>query len=709
MRMRSWTSIGVVVLGFFALGVASPTLPPTPVRTVVDEYHGIKVSDPYRWLEQSNDPDVKKWTSDQAEMTRHFLDQLPHQKEIQTILTKWNNFESASYFDLRYEGGTYFTLRLNPPKNQPELIVLKSLDNLKGARILVDPNAIDAGGTTTIDFFEPSLDGKYVAVSLSKNGSEEGSAHVYQVTDGKELGDLIPLVTKPTGGGSIAWNSDATGFYYTRYPQEGERPKDDLDFFQQIYFHKIGSETKSDTYSIGKDFPRIAEIKLESSFDGKTILAKVANGDGGEFAHYVLFPDGKWVQLTQFQDKIKQAALGYHNDIYLASYKDAPKGKLLHMDLSEPQLAKAKAVTPEGEGVITDILPTKDTLYVNNMVGGPSEIRVYGLDGKFKKKLPILPFADVDNISKAANGGLAFRVQSYTEPAAWYEFQPKTPGKVHKTAMVKKSPVSFSDVVVERDVAVSKDGTKVPLTILHKKGVKKDGKNPTVLYGYGGYGISMSPRFRADTHLWLEHGGIYAVANLRGGGEFGENWHKSGNLTKKQNVFDDFIACAEHLIQAKYTSKDHLAIEGGSNGGLLMGAVLTQRPDLFHAVVSHVGIYDMLRVETDSNGAFNVTEFGTVKDPAQFTALFAYSPYHHIDSEKKYPAVLLLTGANDGRVNPYHSKKMAARLQSLKQEQPVLLRVTFDGGHGIGSSVKQRVAEESDVFAFLFQELGVKY
>jgi len=302
-----------------------------------------------------------------------------------------------------------------------------------------------------------------------------------------------------------------------------------------------------------------------------------------------------------------------------------------------------------------------------------------------------------------------FRVATYLQPPAWYRYDPAK-GKATKTALFRTSPADFSDCEVKRDFAVSKDGTKVPLNIIHKKGIKLTGDNPTILYGYGGYGVSLSPSFRVGRKVWLEQGGVYVIANLRGGGEYGEAWHKAGNLTNKQNVFDDFIACARYLIEHKYTNPKKLAIEGGSNGGLLMGAALTQHPELFRAVVCHVGVLDMLRVELHPNGAFNVTEYGTVKDKKQFEALYGYSPYHHVKDGAAYPAVLFLTGENDPRVDPANSRKMAARVQSASSSrQPVLLRVSFDSGHGIGTSLKERIAQQSDVYAFLFAQLGMKY
>jgi prolyl oligopeptidase len=334
---------------------------------------------------------------------------------------------------------------------------------------------------------------------------------------------------------------------------------------------------------------------------------------------------------------------------------------------------------------------------------------MFDLTGKPLLPVPLKPISSVEGLVRLGSDAILFGSQTFLEPFAWYRFDPET-GQTSKSALYSTSSVDFGDTEVVREFATSKDGTKIPLNIIRRKGTSLDGQNPTILYGYGGYGIIMSPWFSARNRIWLEQGGVYAVANLRGGGEYGEEWHKAGNLTKKQNVFDDFFACAQHLIDAKYTSPAKLAFEGGSNGGLLMGAVLTQHPDVSRAVVSYVGIYDMLRVELFPNGAFNVTEFGTVKDPEQFKALYAYSPYHHVEDGKAYPAVLFLTGDHDGRVDPANSRKMTARLQAAtSSHSPVLLRTSSNAGHGIGTSLSDQIAQDTDVFAFLFDQLEVTY
>ena len=587
------------------------------------------------------------------------------------------------------------------------LVTLASADNPKSEKMVLDPNALDVKGTTAIDWFAPSRDGKYVAISISQGGSEDGTLHIYETATGKAMPDSIAHVQYPTAGGSAAWNADGTGIYYTRFPRKGERPDADLNFYQQIYFHKLGTADTEDTYSLGKDFPRIAEIKLEASRDGKFILATVANGDGGDFAHYLLRPDGSWKQITQFNDQIKAARLGRDNALFLLSRADAPRGKILRLPLDNPELANATVIVPPSDPVIQFMEPTASALYVGDLLGGPSQIRRFGLDGKNETLIPIPKISAVSEMESLEDNSLLFRDVSYTEPAAWFKV---ASGKIEpvKTALVNTSPVSFADIEVTREFATSKGDTEVPLNIVRRKGTKPDGNNPTLLYGYGGYGISMTPNFDFTRRLWFDRGGVYVVANIRGGGEFGEDWHKAGNLTKKQNVFDDFAAAAEYLIKQKWTRPEKLALQGGSNGGLLMGAMITQHPDLMRAVVSAVGIYDMLRVELAPNGAFNVTEFGTVKDPKQFKALYAYSPYHHVVDDTKYPSILMMTGANDGRVAPYHSRKMVARLdEANKSSNPILLRTSSSAGHGIGTALSERIKQLSDQYSFLFAQLDM--
>jgi prolyl oligopeptidase len=679
----------------------------TPKKPVTDEYQGVKVEDNYQWLENDSDPAVKAWSDTQNQKTRAYLDKLPDRAALEKQLTAWYAKTSPSYSGIVSRPGILFALKFQPPKQQQMLVTLASADDLKSEKMVLDPNALDAKGTTAIDWFQPSRDGKYVAVSISQGGSEDGTLHIYETATGKALPDSIAHVQYPTAGGSGAWNADGTGIYYTRFPRKGEKPDADLNFYQQVYFHRLGQADDQDTYSIGKDFPRIAEVKLESSRDGKYILATVANGDGGDFAHYLLGPDGTWKQLTQFSDQVKAARLGRDSAIYLLSRENAPRGKVLRMPLDKPELAGATMIVPQSDAVIQSMEPTANALLVDDLLGGPSQIRRFDLDSKNETVIAIPEISAVTEMESLEDNSLLFRDVSFTEPAAWFHLVDPTKPPV-KTALVNTSPVSFSDIEVTREFAASKDGTKIPLNVVRKKGTKQDGNNPTLLYGYGGYGISMSPNFEFTRRAWFDRGGVYVVANIRGGGEFGEEWHKAGNLTKKQTVFDDFAAAAEYLVAQKWTRPEKLSLLGGSNGGLLMGAMITQHPDLMRAVVSAVGIYDMLRVELAPNGAFNVTEFGTVKDPDQFKALYAYSPYHHVVDGAKYPSILFMTGANDGRVAPYHSRKMVARLdEGNKSSNPILLRTSTSAGHGIGTALNERIKQLADQYSFLFAQLGM--
>ena len=709
-RLFFFPSHVVLLLGIASIGLSQtiPRPPETPKKPVIDAYYGDTVRDDYRWLEDFNDPAVKQWSDAQNKRTREYLDHLAARELILKQLQQINSASSPGY-SLRSVSGVLFAMKYQPPKNQPFLISLGSVENPASEQVILDPNTLNPGGTTAIDFYVPSPDGKRVAVSLSEGGSEDGTLHIFETATGKELGDVIPRVNFPTAGGSMAWTADGSGMYYTRYPHPGERPNEDANFYQQVYFHTIGSPVSEDKYVIGKDLPRIAEITLHTSKDGRYLLVQVANGDGGEFAHYLLSPDHTWTQITQFSDKINLAVFGPDETLYLRSIHDAPMGKILRLSLDHPELKLAKTIVKEGSVALREIIPTDHKLYVSAMAGGPGELMVLDADGTHNAEVPILPVSTVGPVINIEGDDILFGNESYLEPFAWYRYGPSS-GKVTKTAYAESSPVKFDDLVVSRETATSKDGTIIPMSIIRRKDITMDGNNPALLTGYGGYDISQVPYFDPREQVWFNQGGIIAFANTRGGGEFGERWHNAGKLEKKQNVFDDFAACAQHLIDAKYTSPAKLAIEGGSNGGLLMGAELTQHPGLFRAVVAHVGIFDMLRWELEVNGAFNVTEIGSVRNPEQYKAISAYSPYHHVVDGTAYPAAFFLTGEHDGRVDPRNSRKMTARLQAASGSgHPILLWTSPSAGHGIGTSVSEGLSQKADVEAFLFDQLGIDY
>jgi prolyl oligopeptidase len=610
-----------------------------------------------------------------------------------------------------------FATQREPPRQQPFLIMFPSVDALDKSRVLVDPNEIDSKGTTSIDWFVPSRDGSLVAVSLSRAGTEAGDVHVFETATGRQVHEIIPRVNTGTAGGDLAWMPDSSGFFYTRHPRAGERPDSDLDFFQQVYFHKVGTPTHEDHYELGNDFPRVAETQFEIDDQTGALLATTQNGDGGEFSHYLRSPDGRWTRLADFADRVIQATFGPQDDLFLLSRAGAPRGKILRLRLSRPELSQAQTLIPEGPDTIVNsfyhaapsLLAMQQRLYVIYQLGGPSELRVFDLTGKQLPGPEQHLLSSSGGLTRLVDDGVLFSNTSFVEPAAYYHFRARS-GKTTKTPLEAKSPVDFRDVEVVREFAISSDGTKVPVNIMMPKGAKADGSNPALVTGYGGYGISLSPAFSPIRRTLLEQGVIVAVANLRGGSEYGEPWHLQGNLTNKQNVFDDFAAVLRHMVDRGYTSPSKLAIEGGSNGGLLMGATLVQHPELVKTVVSHVGIYDMLRVELSANGTFNIAEFGTVANSDQFRALYGYSPYHHVKDGARYPSVLFLTGANDPRVDPMQSRKMTARLQAAAPaDVPILLRTSSNSGHGAGTALAERIEQTVDVYAFLFDQLGIKF
>lgn len=698
-----------IAAAFVLLAATPPSRPQSARKPVAENYHGVSVTDDYQWLEDANDPAVKKWVEVQNRYTRKHLDAIRSRSAIEEHLRELYTTRPASYYAPSQRGGRLFAMKNAPPKEQPMLVTLASADDPASERVLLDPVKLASDASLSIDWYVPSLDGRLVAVSISRGGSERGDLHFYDVATGKPLPDIIPRVNYGTALGSAAWNADGSGIYYTRYPREGERPEADLDFYQHVYFHKLGTPVAEDRYEIGKDFPRIAENFLYSSPDGRWLLLSVKNGDGGEVAHYVRGESGKWTQVASFRDATPYAEIGFDGQLYLLSRKSAPMGAIVRVPLARPELASAEIVVRPGNGSIDSFVMTPQHLFATYQVGGPSELWIFTLDGQSKGKVPMLPVSAIDGVVHLAGDSVLFANGSFLEPFNWFAYD-TAGGRTRSTALNVPMPVNFNDCEVERVMVTSKDGTKVPLNIIKRKGTKLDGTNPLLLTGYGGYGLSMTPGFSLRRRLWLDVGGVWAVANLRGGAEFGETWHEQGNLTRKQNVFDDFAACARHLIDRKYTSPSKLVIEGGSNGGLLMGAALTQHPDLFRVVVSHVGIYDMLRVERSPNGQFNVTEFGTVKNREHFDALHAYSPYHRVKKGTSYPAVLMLTGDNDPRVDPMQSRKMIARLQTANaSKHPIMLRTSSSTGHGAGTALSARVTQDADVWSFVFDQLGIKY
>jgi len=690
-----------------------PPPPPAAERPVAERYHGHEVVDPYRWLESTGDPEVRAWLAAQNTHARRWLDAWPGREALRSRLTELMAAGSPSYAALREAGGMLFAVKRQPPLEQAMLVVMASADDPSSERVLVDPNAIDPSGGTSIDWFEPAFDGRRVAVSLSSGGTESGDVHVFETRDGRKHADVITRVNGGTAGGSLAWNAGGTAFTYTRYPSPGERPPEDLPFYVQIYAHEIGADPASDRYELGRAFSKIAEIRLEGSRDGRHVLATVQDGDGGDFEHWLREPGGGWRRIARYEDRWAAACLG-DDVVFAVSFEGAPRGSVVVLPLDPAADAtRARTIVAEETDAIqtsfahgTGIWCAADRLYVLYQKGGPNAVKAFDTSGQPLGEIATPPLSVVDDVAVRPGGEALVSSQSLTRPPCWLRV---TRGSTvpRPTALAEDSPADFSACEVVRDEAVSRDGTRVPITILKPRGIALDGESPAILYGYGGYGICATPAFRGRLRAWTERGGIYAIAHLRGGGERGDRWHRDGHRLRKQNVFDDFAACAWRLVAAGYTARERLALLGGSNGGLLMGAMITQLPELAGAVVSLVGVYDMLRVEQTANGAFNVTEFGSVADPAMFRVLHAYSPYHNVRDGVAYPPVLLLAGENDPRVDPWHSFKMAARLaRATSSGNSVLLRTNPATGHGMGTALSHQVEEFTDVLTFICRTLG---
>lgn len=555
-----------------------------------------------------------------------------------------------------------------------------------------------------------------IAVSMSSGGSESGDVHVYTIPSGEETDIVIERVNGGTAGGDLAWFPDDTGFYYTRYPRSGERSEEDMHFFQQVWKHELGTPAEKDSYVIGTEFPRIAEVRLRVEVASGRLLVWVQDGDSNRFELHLKQPDGAWNKFSEFGDGAIQAMFGPDDSLFVISRAQAPRGRLLKLNSAAPDLAQAVEIIPEGDNALShsfyshfspSMIVAEDRIYAVYQAGGPNQLVVYSLDGEVLPSPPQEEVSTVFGLTPAGVSGAYFATQSYVAMRQWFRFSPGDE-KSAQLAISSDSPVDYSDVEVVREFATSKDGTQVPVNILIPVGAKKDGSSAVLVTGYGGYGVSLTPYPSMSRHILFEHGVLFAEANLRGGGEYGEEWHLQGNLTNKQNVFDDFTAVIKHLVDEGYAAPGRVAIVGGSNGGLLMGATVVQNPELVAAAVSHVGIYDMLRVELDPNGQFNIPEFGTVTDPDQFAALHAYSPYHNIEDGVSYPPILLPTGANDPRVEPLHSRKFTARLQKAQKDGGlVLLRTSGETGHGGGTPLDETIELLSDQYAFVFHHLNV--
>jgi prolyl oligopeptidase len=685
---------------------ARPLLIPTRRDDVVDNYFGRTVHDPYRWLENGDSEEVRHWTDEQNAVTRRVLDRVRDRDRLHARLADLLSIGTVGTPAVRKmapDKQRYFHVRREGQQNQPILYVrdgVRAIDD-----VLVDPNAMSAEGTTALDWWSPSNDGRLLAYGLSQNGDEDSTLYIRDIDKKKDLPDKI----ERTRYASIAWLPDGKSFYYTRYPKKGAVPEGEENYHRAVYLHRIGDEPDKDTYVFGKDRKMTDSPSVDISPDGRWLLVSVHEGWAKNELFLKDLRDKKQTAFTPVVtgvEAIFDATL--RNDaVYVRTNDGAARYALYAFDPRKPDRAGWKQVIAEGQDVLSDVAPIGSDLVVTYLSDASSKVRIFSKSGEPKSDVSLPTVGSTAGAAGRWDGDEAFYdFSSFAVAPTIYRLDLKS-AKSEKWDAVE-APIDAGAFEVERIRATSKDGTKVPIFLIHKKGLKKDGKTPTLLTGYGGFNINIVPNFSASMYLLLERGGILAVANLRGGGEFGETWHKAGMLGNKQNVFDDAIAAASELISSGYTDSAHLALFGRSNGGLLVGALITQRPDLFRAAVCGVPLLDMLRYQRFRIAKLWVAEYGSSEDPKQFEWLYGYSPYHKVKAGTRYPAVLLTTAESDSRVDPLHARKMAAAMQAATiSEHPVLLRVETKAGHGAGKPISKVVDEMTDVFAFLFAELDI--
>ena len=681
---------------------SSTTKPPVArVQEVTDTVHGVAIVDPYRWLENGSSDEVRAWVDGQNAYAESLLGTRPGRANVRERLGKLLSIGTIGTPDVR--GDLYFHTRREGTQNQPILYVRQGLTGKD--RVLVDPNPLSPDGTATIDWWFPSRDGKLLAYGVSTAGDEKSTLKVRDTATGRELPDVIPH----TRYCSLGWVPDGSGFYYTRYPAPGSVPVGQENYNRHVFFHRLGDDPAKDAYVFGKERKPEEIIEIDLSADGRWLTAVIYDG----WAKTDLFisdrksNSGTFTPVAQGLDAIFMGGV-VHGVLYVRTNHEAPRYRLLAIDPSKPAKDGWKTLIPQGEAVLDDARVVGASIVTRRMQNASSRVVLHDRDGRRLSEIPLPALGTVDSISGEPDGREAFfGFSSYTVAP-----------RVERIDLASKSASTWQKVAADVDLSrlevkqvfyPSKDGTKVSMFVVGRKGLALDGSNPTLLYGYGGFNVSQTPTFSRSLVLWLERGGVYAEANLRGGGEYGEDWHRAGMLERKQNVFDDFIAAAQFLIAQKYTKPDRLAIYGGSNGGLLVGATMTQRPDLFKAVVCAVPLLDMLRYQGFQIARLWVPEYGSAEDAAQFKYLRAYSPYHHVTKGTAYPATLLTTADSDSRVDPMHARKMAALLQaSTSSDRPILLRTETRAGHGVGKPLSKQIDEAADVYGFLLWQLGLE-
>ncbi|MGO9086189.1 MAG: prolyl oligopeptidase family serine peptidase [Candidatus Sulfotelmatobacter sp.] len=683
-----------------------PSAPPqAAVKPVAEMFHGTRVVDNYRWLEDGKSPETEKWVEEEMAYTRALLDPLPGRDAIHKRLAELLSIGSVTPPQLA--GRHYFYARREGMQNQPVLYVR---DGLNGPdRVLVDANQLSADGTIALDWWQPSDNGRYVAYGTSPSGSEKSTLHIVET----KTGTLLPDTIDRTRAASIAWEHNNHGFYYTRYPKKGDVPEGQELYNRHVFYHPLGTDPDGDDpiFGEGRDPEDWPNVSLSN--DGRWLLISVSQGYTKTELYLMNLKAGTPpTRVTTGKDFLYGADV-YEGKLYITTNEGAPRYRVFVADAGDYERDHWKEIIPQTDAVLQGAVVFGGRLFVQYEQNASSQLKIFDLEGK---KLTDIALPAIGTVF--GSGGrwdrdeVFYGFQSFTFAPSVYRYDLKDNSTSLWTKVAAPS-IDPSAYEVAQEWFQSKDGTRVPMFVVHKKGLQKNGRNPALLTGYGGFNVSETPEFNRAAYLWLERGGVYAMANLRGGSEFGEDWHRAGMLDKKQNVFDDMIAAAEHLISEKYTDKNDLAIQGGSNGGLLMGAMIIERPDLFRAVVCRVPLLDMLHYQNFQIARLWIPEYGSAENPDQFKWLYAYSPYHHVKAGTEYPAILFMTADTDTRVDPMHAKKMAALMQAeakngASRTRPILLRIDTKAGHGAGKPVAKQIEEYTDIYSFLFWQVRGK-
>lgn len=677
--------------------------PKTKTVEQIDEYHGTKVADPYRWLEDDvrESKEVEQWVEAQNQVTDQYLKSIPERAAIEEHLTKlWNYEKFSAPFKA---GGRYYFQKNDGLQNQYVLYMMDSLD--AEPELLIDPNTWSKDGTVALAGMAFSDDGKYLAYGIQESGSDWRTWRVMRIEDRKLLDDELKWI-KFSG---VSWTKDSKGFFYGRYdePEEGEAFQS-LNMGQKILYHRVGTPQSEDVLVFHRPDEPEWGYHADVTDDGRYLVITVWKGTADKYRVFykdLLEPYGMPIELiSHFDDEY--SFIGNDGPVfYFKTDLNAPNKRVIAIDIREPQPENFREVIPEGEEAIQSVGLVANMFVVRTLEDAKTQVRMFDTSGNLIRKVKFPGIGSASGFGGDRTDTETFySFSSFITPPSIYRYNMIT----GESKLFRRSNIDFdADQFELKQVFIeSKDGTKVPLFIAHKKGLKLDGNNPLLLYSYGGFNISLTPYFSMSRAAWMQMGGVFVLANLRGGGEYGEEWHQGGMKLKKQNVFDDFIAAAEWLIDNKYSRPEKLAIQGGSNGGLLVGAVMTQRPELYKAALPAVGVMDMLRFHKFTAGRFWVDEYGSSDDPEEFKALLAYSPYHNLKDGTKYPSTMVTTADTDDRVVPGHSFKFAARLQEAHAgENPVLIRIETKAGHGSGKPTSKIIEEIADMWAFLVKEL----